>query len=523
MSSEAYLCREILKEEFGDETAAVATQLLLKGRLTCQALARHTHSTLKLVREALLILIQHNIVRFTETIQEPTFYEIDANRVLIRLRMSRIMRVTEEHYGKTGSALCQLLFLYGRVKLSQVQAWAKVKSIKDKEESDYVRTWTRMIMDQFVMAALPQHSRSMVDQWLEAEAQETAKYTLVTTKEQRQIKQQVQSQMEAILKPMEMIGMKRKASPFASDRDNKRLKHKEEEEFVVDPNMYFMLNYDKYNMYFRNLMMADLVTSRINKTAGIILKTFFRHGRDKMKEIKEDYSPAATASHIANLLEPEVFKRGDLVIQTDTPPSVLQVIEGYFQLLRIDRILVTRDELGAHQYAVNFKRLRQMIQQDILEGLITDRFGQASCRLVRILLDKGKLDEQQLQRLSMLPLKDVRQKLNQLMLHHIVRSQEIPRSATHTFYLVYVDLHQCFDELLVHVYQAITHLQQRKVEELQRRTRLLDKLSRQDVMENMALLNEIDKVELTKMEKVIERLETSKDRLDQMMMILKDI
>ncbi|KAI8360859.1 RNA polymerase III subunit RPC82-domain-containing protein [Choanephora cucurbitarum] len=445
--------------------------------------------------------------------------------------MSRIMRVTEEHYGKTGSALCQLLLLYGRVKLSQVQSWAKVKGIKDKDESDYVRTFTRMALDQFVIAVLPQHSRSIVDQRLEAEEQETAKYTLITAKDQKKIKQQIQSQMEAITKPVEMIGMKRKAEELwtepkrlaleSNETDDKR---KKEAMYQIDSEVYFMLNYDKYNIYFRNLMMTDMATSRINKTAGIILKAFFRHGKDKMKNIKDDYSPAATVSHIANLLEPETFRRGDIVIQADRQaPSVLQVVEGYFQLLRVDRFLALRDELGANQYAVDFKKLRQMIKQEILEGLITDRFGQASCRLVRILLSKGKLDEQQLQRLSMLPLKDVRQKLNQLILHHIISIQEIPRSADKYFHLVYIDLEKCFNELLMNVYQTITHLQQRKIEELQRRTRLLDKLSRQDVMENMALLNEIDKVELSKMEKVIERLETSKDRLDQMIMILKDV
>jgi DNA-directed RNA polymerase III subunit RPC3 len=66
------------------------------------------------------------------------------------------------------------------------------------------------------------------------------------------------------------------------------------------------------------------------------------------------------------------------------------------------------------------------------------------------------------------------------------------------------------------------NLQQRKVAELARRSRLLEKLNRKDVIANMDLLNEIDKVEVAKMDKVIERLEISKGRLDEMIMILRD-
>lgn len=102
----------------------------------------------------------------------------------------------------------------------------------------------------------------------------------------------------------------------------------------------------------------------------------------------------------------------------------------------------------------------------------------------------------------------------------------MPRSAdrapSRSFHLWYVPMEKCFTELLADVYKTIANLQQRKVEELLKRTRLLDKLNRKDVIENMALLGEIDKAEVAKMDKVIERIEVSKGRLDMMVMILRD-
>lgn len=83
---------------------------MLKGRLTLNDLARFSGYTLKRVKETLIVLIQHGIVYFSEpTDDDPvaivrqkdtTYYEINVDKILIRLRMGRMMRITEEHYGK---------------------------------------------------------------------------------------------------------------------------------------------------------------------------------------------------------------------------------------------------------------------------------------------------------------------------------------------------------------------------------------------------------------------------------------
>lgn len=233
------------------------------------------------------------------------------------------------------------------------------------------------------------------------------------------------------------------------------------------------------------------------------------------------------------MLEPDVFTRGDIVLPTDPmdknkKPSVNEVVQGYVDLLRSDQagFIKRRDELGASQYSVNFEKLRYSMKKALLEGLVTDKHGVACCRIMRILQEKGRLDESQIQKISMLPANDVRLKLDILLLGGLVEIQEIPRSAdrapSRSFHLLYVPIEKCFSELLANVYKAIENLQQRKVEELLRRSRLIDKLSREDVIANMELLGEIDKAELAKMEKVIERIEVSKGRLDEMTMILRD-
>ncbi|KAG1224372.1 hypothetical protein G6F35_004064 [Rhizopus arrhizus] len=418
--------------------------------------------------------------------------------------MGRILRITEEHYGKVGSSICQLLFLYGRVKLSQVKEWAVSNDTKHKDETAYVKTFTRMAIDQFITAVLPIHSRSSLDMTRDIEEELSKKYTIMTAADKKVIKLAAQAQAEAVFEH-ERIGMKRKLDITTTESETKRLAQENDLPYDIDPTVFFALNYEKYNIAFRNNMITDFATDRINRTAGIVLKAFLRNGKDKMKMVKEETSAASTPNHIANMLHPEVLERGDIILPRDPSnpkkkPTVSETIEGYVKLLKTDTagFLTTKDQLGPNHYAVNFEKLRYNMKKRLFENSITERYGRAVCRIVRILLDKDG----------------------------IVEIQEVPRSTdratSRSFHLWHVPLEKCFEDLLTKAYKIIVNLQQRKVEELQQRSRLLEKMNRKDVIANMDLLNEIDKAEVGNMNKIIERIEVSKARLDEMAMILRD-
>lgn len=186
----------------------------------------------------------------------------------------------------------------------------------------------------------------------------------------------------------------------------------------------------------------------------------------------------------------------------------------------------SKDERGANQFAVNFEKLRYTMKRKVMEGLVQERYGVATCRILRILIERGKLDESQVQKLAMLPPKDTREKLALLKTKGFVEIQEIPRSADRApgrcFHLWYVPVEKCYQELLVDSYRIICNLQQRKQNELAIRKRLIDKINRKDVIENPELLSEGEKREIAAMDKILERLEVSKSRMDSVVMILRD-
>ncbi|KAI9023741.1 RNA polymerase III subunit RPC82-domain-containing protein [Phycomyces nitens] len=388
-----------------------------------------------------------------------------------------------------------------------------------------------MANDHYIVAVLPEHSRSAVDRYLEAEQKETEKYTITTAKELQAIKKSALESVEAEYGMLENAGLKRKAIDAMSSA-HKRMAV-EVEDLEVDEKIYFRINYERFNILFRNNSVMDYATERINRTAGQVVKAFFEHGKSKIRSLHENESPSATPMHIANIIPQDVVSQGDIVLQPDLihpgkKPSVQDVITGYITLLKIDSagFVKSRDELGANQYSVNFLKLRENMKRKLLEGLVREKMGVATCRILRILIEKGKLDESQVQKLAMLPPKDTREKLALLNLRGFVEIQAMPRTADRapgrSFHLWYVPLEKIYEELLVDVYRTVANLQQRRRQELKTRSRLLEKLNRQDVKENIDLLGEGDKAEIAQMDKVLERIEVSKKRLDQMIMILRD-
>lgn len=229
----------------------------------------------------------------------------------------------------------------------------------------------------------------------------------------------------------------------------------------------------------------------------------------------------------------DIVTRGDISLPKDPMdpkklPSLQETVRGYITLLKIDPagFVKSKDERGANHYAVNFAKLRNSMKRRVVEGLVRERYGIATCRIMRILIERGKLDESQVQKLAMLPPKDTREKLALLKTKGFVEIQEIPRSADRTpgrcFHLWYVPLEKCYEELLVDSYRVICNLQQRKEYELSIRKRLIDKINRKDVLENPDLLGGGEKKEIANMEKILERLEVAKSRMDVVVMILRD-
>jgi DNA-directed RNA polymerase III subunit RPC3 len=88
---------------------------------------------------------------------------------------------------------------------------------------------------------------------------------------------------------------------------------------------------------------------------------------------------------------------------------------------------------------VEFDAVGARLRRRVLEAVARERHGDAGVRIVRLLLQTGKMDERQISKVAMMPGKDVRPLLNAMSAEALVSLQEVPRTAdrnpTRTFYL----------------------------------------------------------------------------------------
>jgi hypothetical protein len=78
-------------------------------------------------------------------------------------------------------------------------------------------------------------------------------------------------------------------------------------------------------------------------------------------------------------------------------PTAADVVTEYFELLRQSpaRFIKRADNKGHSFFVVDFKSIRLYMMRKLFDKLLKSRFGNSTCRIARILIEKGKLEEKQ--------------------------------------------------------------------------------------------------------------------------------
>ena len=179
------------------------------------------------------------------------------------------------------------------------------------------------------------------------------------------------------------------------------------------------------------------------------------------------------------------------------------------------------------EWTVDFDELVNYMQETELDDIIFEAFGQLGCRIARILRQKGKLEEKQIQKFGLLKLKDVRTKLVEMQMSGIVDIQEVPKDSTRaagrTIFLWYFDPERVKMIVLEHIYKTMSRcLQVLKAEKYDQRE-VLSQAERTDVIgleSEMLPAGQLERLdEIRDKEK---KIFTQIGRLDALVAIFKD-
>ena len=178
-------------------------------------------------------------------------------------------------------------------------------------------------------------------------------------------------------------------------------------------------------------------------------------------------------------------------------------------------------------WSIDTHALSKHLLINSLTRTVTARFGPLAARLVRILLQKGKLDEKTLTTLSLMNQKTMRRLLSELNGDGFIELQEVPkdtqRAPMKTMFFWFFDEERCRKRVLDMTYKTMCRLLQRISVERAKVKDTVEKSERVDVQGHEdEFLGEGEKEALAGWRVKEERLLGELGRLDDLVAVLRD-
>jgi hypothetical protein len=198
----------------------------------------------------------------------------------------------------------------------------------------------------------------------------------------------------------------------------------------------------------------------------------------------------------ANILIRELCEQGQILASNLTKPQLAKLEELFWIVDWIDRT-----STPSLIFSLNNRKLGKFLASSLISRFISVKWSTFSLRLYNLLKVKGFLQEKTISSMSLMPLKEVRERMYLLFLNGLVHLQEIPRTPDHnpdkTFYLWGVDEEYKVWPAFADRASAYLALQAAKITKCNLSNQiLLDKLSRRDITE--AMLSQQEQEDRTK-------------------------
>lgn len=235
--------------------------------------------------------------------------------------------------------------------------------------------------------------------------------------------------------------------------------------------------------------------------------------RKREKEDAEKHAPKPNESSHANHASCHLLTRQHLLL----------LAEHHFEFA----IYVRPTHRTPESWTVNFHALSQNLRLIELESIIVSRYSSEGLRIVRILLEKGKLDEKAISSFALMNQKQMRHLLTTMHQQGHLELQEIPkdnnRQPSRTMFLWFFDPERCRMKVLEETYKTMARCLQRIKTEREAVQSTIDKASRTDVVgKEEEFLSVDERKALVEWREKEEKLLGEVDRLDDLVAVLRD-
>uniref|UniRef100_A0A0R3RRC1 DNA-directed RNA polymerase III subunit RPC3 n=1 Tax=Elaeophora elaphi TaxID=1147741 RepID=A0A0R3RRC1_9BILA len=494
-SIEVDACVEILKDHFGPIAAAVGN-VLLSEAVPLLVIFQRLRNRFRIaeIRRAMIILEQHGILRFAQDERHRIIYSAQVIDILRLVRSARCSFVAKTLYGEIAEAICEEIISQGRLTCSscirRVAARLEVSNNEVKTifarlaETQFIMRHPRVESNFFGCPIFEKHSDPFImpDAILDAKKQEiNGKLFLFDSLNRNSI---------------------------VADGESRKRKNLTKEKEDSDGDIYWHLNYLRFERYLRDEMIinayksGDAVHENCVKTLKILLK---------ISEMKVDSLAAASFP----------ISIHDIVRAASGSEISLgkRDIEVALRLLCESGGIVRKvgDSAGG-LFVVDFEKAIGMYCQRHVESAIRERLDMRAVRVFRLLMQKGFLEEDHVEKLAMLSSTEARKLCYQLLEKEFVLMKHVAKTndfaPARTIYLYYVDLSVVAHNLYLFTCKVLRNVIIRRRHETKEHKILIDRnLKMETIVANIELDANLD--EETKKQQISEVEEmylTSGDR-----------
>nr|XP_033780964.1 LOW QUALITY PROTEIN: DNA-directed RNA polymerase III subunit RPC3 [Geotrypetes seraphini] len=522
--AEIKLCSLLLQEHFGEIVDKVGTYLLRTGSQPLRLISNDTGTPVDQVKKALCVLIQHNLVSYQLNKRGFVEYEAHHDRVLRILRYPRYIYNAKTLYGDTGELIVEELLLNGKMSMSTAVkkvADRLTETMEDGKAMDYGEvssTFVRLVDTHFIYRCpAPLESPEGV-------AAPAPVAPLLSTNEK---------DMYTVPK-LSMIGKgkRRRSSEDDDDTSEQQTKRQKKEadskEALPDDGIYWQVNTERFHQHFRDQAIIGAIANKMDQVSSEIVRTMLR-----MSEV----TTSSNASHTQPLSSNEIFRSLPAGYNISK-----QVLDQYLALLADDPLeFVGRSgDSGGGMFVINLHKALATLSSATLESVVQERFGSRCARIFRLILRKRHLEQKQVEDFAMVPAKEAKDMLYQLLSENLVFLQEIPKTPDHapsrTFYLYAVNTLSSSRLLLQRCYKTVANLIERRLFETKENKRLLEKSQRIEAIIASMQATGAEETQLQEIEEMItaperqqlealkhnvNRIDASENQVDETIFILE--
>ncbi|EPY52147.1 DNA-directed RNA polymerase III complex subunit Rpc82 [Schizosaccharomyces cryophilus OY26] len=581
------LCEILVDEFFGECCSEIASILLRHGRMNLPMILKRTNLPGSKIRQALASLMQHHMVLFVtaiEQLREVTYYEAQWQEMYNLIRKGKDVYLVSQKLNQESASIAKYVSTQGRARVQDVySAFGKSPDDTDEENRLLQQNITDLIYLKYLVVVQPRHLIPVGDQEMQLRIkylEQRKSENVSEIKKNREVNDSVSLEMAQlrssdmaenqglIRKPKDSIPRptkrkRRNVTTSSMTGDLNEVLDDENSILLPDPAAHVRVNRAKFSFLARNQRLVHWVERRIGKTAAIIYSHLLASLESKFvgspspatvltittmeltRNFPKDIDIESCFAKSSNVRKPSAkaaFDQLDEELEVedeededyeenidDESNSKSKVLAQHLELLADSSLkFITRvGNRGMGEWKIDFVYLTNMLRSVEFENILDEKLGDRATRLLRIIKDKGKIEEKQLANIALLRQKDLRTVLQSMAEMGALELQEVPRSSdrapSKTFYLWFHRSERAYSIFLDHLYEVIARMFHRLRDERAQRSQLIDKAERIDIKgKEEEYLQKFEQVELKKLRSYEEKLLLQASRLDELILIFKD-